>query len=111
MSMAENPNRTGPAADYIPDFIESWNRLPNKPFFFTLLAAWFLLFQFLGNGTFGYINTASLFDWLWVSDTSNNWEEGHGVVIPPVVLLLFYWKRNELLAVPLRTWWPALLLL
>ena len=38
-------------------------------------------------------------------------EDGHGNLIPFVVLALFWWKRNELLALRLRVWWPGLVLL
>jgi len=31
-------------------------------------------------------------------------DDGHGVVVPFVVLALFWWKRKELLAQPLRPW-------
>lgn len=109
--MAENRHRPGPIAEFAADFIECWNHLPNKAFFLVLLSAWILLFQFLGNGTFGYINSPSLFRWMWVWYTSNNWEEGHGVLVAAAVAALFYWKRRELLAVPHRTWWPGLVLL
>ena len=87
-------------------FLDCWRRLPNKPFFFILLAAWLVLFQFLGNATLGYIHSQnpSLFRWMldaydpegkyWRSD------DGHGVAVPFVVLALFWWKRKELLAQP-----------
>ena len=39
-----------------------WRALPDKGLFFGLLAVWLLLFQFLGNATFGYVRTASLFE-------------------------------------------------
>jgi exosortase len=38
-------------------------------------------------------------------------DDGHGNLIPFVVLGLFWWKRKELLAQPLTTWWPGILLL
>ena len=47
------------------DTAECWRRLPNKAFFFALLAAWLALFQFLGNAILGYVHTPSLFDWLY----------------------------------------------
>jgi exosortase len=37
-------------------------------------------------------------------------DDGHGNLIPFVVLALFWWKRKELLSQPLRSWSPALLL-
>ena len=38
-------------------------------------------------------------------------EDGHGNLIPPVVLILFWIKRKELLALPNRAWWPGLVML
>ena len=35
------------------DSLDCWRRLPNKAFFFLLLAAWLALFQFLGNSISG----------------------------------------------------------
>lgn len=93
------------------DFADAWERLPNKAFFFTLLAAWLLLFQFLGNATFGYVDTSSLFRWMYVAYKGNGWEEGHGLLIPLAVIGLLWWKRNRLLAADNRVWWPALFLM
>ena len=96
--------------------LDCWNRLPNKAFFFLLLAAWIALFQFLGNATLGYIRSEShsLFRWLLDAyDPAGNYlrsDDGHGVLIPFVVLGLFWWKREELLSQPLRFWSPPLLL-
>jgi len=90
-----------------------WNEVPNKGLFLSLLAAWLLLFQFLGNATFGYVNTASLFGWMangYRDDVDGN-GDGQGWIIPFVVPALFWWKRKQLLALPSRTWWPALLML
>lgn len=88
-----------------------WRQLPDKPLFFVLLTAWVLLFQFLGNSTFGYTDTPSLFGWLYNAYNAPGSDDGHGNLIPLVVLGLFWWKREDLLAVPRQLWWPALLLL
>jgi len=95
------------------DTVDCWHRLPNKTFFFVLLAAWLVLFQFLGNSLLGYIHTQSLFAWLDEAYNSPNpaADDGHGNLIPFLVVGLFWWKRNELLALPLRIWWPGLLIL
>ena len=96
--------------------LHCWNRLPNKAFFFILLVAWLALFQFLGNTTLGYIRSESpsLFRWLLDAyDPHGNYlssDDGHGVLIPFVVLALFWWKREELLAQELQAWSPGLLL-
>src|SRR6267378_3788753 len=97
-------------------FLDCWHRLPNKAFFLILLAAWLGLFHFLGNSTLGYLHSRSpsLFRWLLDAyDPAGNYlrsDDGHGVLIPFVVLALFWWKREELLGQKLRTWSPALLL-
>ena len=84
--------------------------MPDKGPFLVLLAAWLALFHFLGNSTFGYTKSASLFGWLKYSYTATPDDE-HGFLIPLVVIGLLWWKRAELLAVPKRPWWPAGLLL
>jgi exosortase len=93
-------------------FMESWEKLPNRVFFLVLLSVWILLFHFLGNSTRGYIRTDSLFSWLYqaynAGDEHTGGEDSHGNLIPFLVLGLMFWKRKELLAVPLHTWWPAL---
>lgn len=109
--MAENQNRPAFQAGFAQEFADFWNQLPNKAFFLGLLAAWLLLFQFLGNATFGYIDTSSLFRWMYVAYKGNDWEEGHGLLIPVAVLVLLWWKRPQLLALNNHVWWPALLLL
>jgi len=111
--MAESQTTSGQPAGLATDLAESWRKLPNKAFFFSLLAAWVLLFQFLGNATFGYINTQSLFGWMLNAyrDNTDANGDGHGVLIPFVVLALMIWKREKLLAVNYRMWWPALILL
>ena len=99
--------------DWRADTLDCWQRLPNKFFFFTLLAAWLLLFQFWGNSILGYVHTSSLFGWLNEAYNSPGSSEdaGHGNFIPFLVIGIFWWKRKELLALPLQTWWPGLLIL
>src|SRR5262245_16546929 len=46
------------------ELVAVWGRLPNKTFFFVLLAAWLMLFQFWGNSILGYIHSSSLFSWM-----------------------------------------------
>jgi exosortase len=96
------------------DSMDCWRRLPNKLFFFLLLAAWLVLFQFLGNSILGYIHTPSLFTWMYKaygsSPTSAN-DDAHGNFIPFLVVWLFWWKRKELLASSFNIWWPGLLIL
>jgi exosortase len=103
-------NETKP--DWWRDSADCWHRLPNKIFFFALLTAWLTLFQFLGNSTFGYINTPSLFRWMFDAynsgGVSNN--DAYGNLLPFLVIGLLWWKRKELLQWPLKIWPSALML-
>jgi exosortase len=97
------------------EFLDCWRRLPNKAFFFALLAAWLVLFQFLGNSTLGYARTSSIFLWTFKSLTAGTGnlaesEEGFGVLVPLIVLVLFWFKRQELMAAQIQAWWPGLML-
>ena len=90
--------------------IRCWDRLPNKGFFFVLLAAWLLLFHLVGNSTFGYVNTPSLLKWMYnaYNPTTEvpDVDDQFGMVVPFVVLGLFWWKREKLVDLPVKTWWP-----
>jgi exosortase len=44
-------------------------------------------------------------------DDKDGTGDGHGWLIPPVVLALFWWKRDKILAAPNRMWWPGMVLL
>lgn len=71
-----------------------------------------MLFQFLGNSTLGYIHTPSLFQWMsnaYNSGGVSN-DDALGDLIPFLVIGLFWWKRRELMQLPLRIWPPALML-
>ena len=121
--MDSKQNGPAPAESFAADFVRCWEQLPNKEIFFILLAAWLLLFQLFGNATFGYIDTRSLFSWMWnayghsvkgAGDQGmfgGDGEDDQGILIPPVVLALFWWKRRQLLGLSNRVWWPGLLLL
>jgi exosortase len=98
------------SASKAPDLAECWRRMPHKAVFGLLLVGWAALFQWLGNSTFGYKDTASLFGWLQYCYSMKT-EEEHVFIVPFVVLILLWWQRQELLAVPKRTWWPAVGLL
>lgn len=84
--------------------------LPDKPVALVLLAAWFALFHFLGNSTFGYVDSPSLFGWLHYSYNQSQDDE-MGRYIPFIVLALCWWKRDELLAVPKVPWLGGVLIL
>ena len=89
---------------------DEWRRLPNKTYFFVLAAAWVLLFAFMGNSTIGFVRSPSLFAWMYDSYVSPISEEQHGLLIPFVVLILFWSRRKELVAQPLGFWWPGAIL-
>ena len=86
-----------------------WRGMPDKPLFLVLLGAWLVFFHLLGNSTFGYVDTPSLYGWMNYAYGSSKDDE-LGYIIPLIVLGLYYWKRDELLAAPKRNWWPALAL-
>jgi exosortase len=97
--------------DFWQDTVECWERLPNKAFFFILLVAWLVIFQFLGNSILGYVHTPSLFQWMYLAYENPSADDGHGLYIPLLVLGLFWWKRGELLDSQLLLWTPGLFLL
>ena len=96
-------------------FVEELRHLaaavPDKMVFAILLVAWLALFQFLGNSTFGYANTPSLFEWLQTVYNASPDDESFGYLIPAAIVALLWWKRAELIAVPKGIWWPAVALL
>ncbi|HEV2693106.1 MAG TPA: exosortase/archaeosortase family protein [Verrucomicrobiae bacterium] len=87
---------------------DEWRILPNKAVFFISAAAWVALFTFLGNSTFGYVNTNSIFAWVFDIYTAPDSEAEYALLMPFVVLALFWWKRRELVAGTPGTWAPAL---
>src|SRR5260221_1171837 len=106
-----NETQTKAVPSFWQDTVACWQRLPNKVFFFTLLGAWLVLFQFLGNSILGYIHTQSLFAWLNEAYGNQASDGSYGKLIPFLVVGLFWWKRKELLALPLEIYWPGLLIL
>jgi exosortase len=108
----DNQSTTGILEEFQAELVAGWNRLPNKGFFFALLAAWLALFQFLGNSTFGYIDTSSLLKWTYLLATQpygeGETDDSQMMIAPLVVIGLFWWKRKELLRQPMETWWPGL---
>lgn len=93
------------------EFKRCWIALPNKAIFFVLLAAWLLMFNFLGNCSYGYVETNSLEYWLYNAYMHSTMTEDHGLLIPFVVLVLFWFRRKPLLALKHEIWPPALVLL
>ena len=112
----ENQSTTiGILDEFQSELVDGWRRLPNKAFFFLLLGAWLALFQFLGNSTFGYMDTPSLLKWIYLLGSAKSGEgetdDNQMLIAPLLVMGLFWWKRKELLSQPMQTWWPGLLLL
>jgi exosortase len=100
-----------PAPSLGAEIAHCWNELPNKAFFLGLLALWLLMFQFLGNSSLGYVSTPSLPMWMYNAYIHGDDKEEHGMLVPIVVLVLFWWKRKDLLSLPNRIWPAGLLLL
>ncbi len=89
-----------------------WRQLPDKTLFFVLLGAWMALFHFLGNSSFGYSPTRSLFQWMSIAYNKDSLvaDDGHGNFIPLVVLIILWLRRDDLFSHQFKTWWPGLLL-
>lgn len=110
----EKQAEDGILGELLTDLVKSWPKLPNKFLFFSLFAAWVVLFHLVGNSTLGYVHSNSLFRWLLdayhpAGDYASS-EDVIGLIVPFIVLALFAWKLKELVALPLRAWWPGLLL-
>jgi exosortase len=101
------------AGDFWQDTVVCWQQLPNKTFFFVLLAAWLALFQFLGNSILGYVHTPSLFLWMYkaYNPIGQESDDSQGNFIPFLVIGLFWWKRHELLTSQFKLWVPGLLIM
>jgi exosortase len=84
-------------------------QFPHLAVFGVFLVAWLALFQFFGNSTLGYVNTTSLFGWMEYAYWGGQ-DDRVGYLVPFLVLGLLWWRREELAAVPKRTWWPGLML-
>ena len=94
----------------VEEILSTLKEIPNKGSFLLLLLPWFALFHFLGNSTFGYMDTPSLFEWTWGAYNVANSEDGHGNLIPFVVLALLWLKRDKIRSVSGGQWAPALVL-
>lgn len=105
----EKTERLSALEEFRRDFPIVWKSIPHKGVFVSLLVAWVLLFEYLGNSTFGYIDTHSLFAWSIYAYLSVPDDE-HGLFIPFVVLALFWWKRKEFQNITAQPWLPGLAL-
>ncbi|MEQ2009072.1 MAG: exosortase/archaeosortase family protein [Limisphaerales bacterium] len=107
--MADKPKPAPTLAEeFLVEFRAFWAWLPDKPLFFALLGAWAVLFHFLGHCSFNFTDRPSLFAWMWGAWSAEALEAEHGKLVPVVVLILLWLRRDELLAAPPRRWLPAL---
>jgi exosortase len=98
----EKTDQVRPQGGFVQEVKEAWSAMPNKGLFVSLLWVWVLLFEFVGNSTFGYIQTHSLYTWtFWAWD---NPDDEHGYLVPFLVLGLFWWKRAQFSGITARPW-------
>ncbi|MFM1768045.1 MAG: hypothetical protein RJA22_574 [Verrucomicrobiota bacterium] len=121
--LASSPPDPAPAPSLLEEVRRVWGQFPNRAAVLVLLGAWVALFHLLGNSTLGYTTTRSLFGWwYWVMTVTArdqqgkvdinqvlNADEFHAWIIPVVVLVLLWVRRDQLAALPKAVWWPALL--
>ncbi len=89
-----------------------WARLPDKGFFFGLLAAWCVVFQLFGTSSFNFSTTTpSLFQWMYNAWDAPMMNSSQGKLIPFAVAVLLWVKRRELAETITGWWWPGLALL
>lgn len=81
-------------------------RFPNRVEFGVVLIAWIGLFHWLGNSTFGYVATPSLFAWLYPLYNANP-DDGIGFLAPIVTVWMLSQRRKELEAIEWKPWAPA----
>jgi exosortase len=98
------------------EFLKCWQALPNKTPFLVVLCAWVALFHFLGNSSFGYFRTPSLFGYMYGCFSTGGTnildaEESYALLMPLVVAYLFWRKRQQLVSLPVGSWWPGLLMI
>jgi exosortase len=106
----ERSEKLSPLAEFWREFPGVWSSIPYKGLFTIFLAIWLGLFEFLGNSTFGYINTHSLFAWTSYAYLSSS-DDQHGFFIPFLVLAFFWWKRKDFQISNAGPWLPGLGLL
>ena len=109
MTVEKSEERLSVLEEFRRDFPGVWKSIPYKGVFTSLLVLWVLLFEFLGNSTFGYINTHSLFGWSCYAYLMSE-DDQHGFFIPLIVLVLLWWKRNDFRDLKTQPWLPALVL-
>ncbi len=87
-----------------------WGQLPHKAALSVLIVAWCALFHFVGNSSFGYVDSPSMFGWLggWYRLTANG-ETGDELcpLVLGLVAILAFNKRAELRRSVRGPWAPA----
>ena len=105
----EKTDRPSALEEFRREFPIVWKNIPYKGVFVSLLVGWVLLFEFFGNSTFGYVQTHSLFMWMfWLYEVSP--DDEHGLFIPLLVLALLWWKRKDFTGLRAQPWLPGLAL-
>ena len=89
----EGPSSLG----FSDEFQRCWGRLPDKTAFGLLVAAWVLLFQFLGCSSSVAGQDSSLFWWMWLKWDNPTNDAGHAKLIPFVVLAILWYRRERLI--------------
>ena len=88
-------------------------RFPHLGVFALLFGVWCLFFHVVGNSSFGYVNSPSFFGWLtgWYQLATVG-ESGDELcpLIPFLVGILVWLKRDDLSAAPKQVWLPGLAL-
>lgn len=105
----EETTRPAVSGGFLVELRELGDAIPHKSLFAVLLAAWAALFHFLGNPTLGYIASRSMFGWL-KNTYDQSADDTLGMLVPVVVIGLLWWKRDELVVVQKKVWWPPLAL-
>lgn len=102
----EEQKRGSMLSEFLEEAPRFWAALPHKALFGVLFLAWLALFQFWGNSSFGYYDTKSMFKWVNI-DYGQMPDDEHGRIVPLIVLVILWVKREELLRAAKDVWWPA----
>jgi len=109
VAMESASNKATSRGDWREDLSQLCRQLPGKAEFGLLAAGWFALFHWLGNSTFGYVATPSLFGWMLNAYKGSD-DDAIGFLMPVVVLALLWIKREKLLECKKAAWPPGLFL-
>lgn len=108
--MADMSQTSDTRAAFTGEMRRFWQSMPHKGVFLALVVAWGGLFHFLGNNTFGYRDTPSLFNWMYYVYTTSP-DDDYCLIMPLVVIALLVWKRRELTGIEKAIWLPGGLVL